>query len=101
DYSFHQIKPELLAEILQESGIKNRIIFVSACYSGMMIDQLKNDDTLIMTAAAKNRRSYGCSDDSKLTYFAEAYFEQAFPAEKDWVKAFTAAKKILEQREIA
>lgn len=101
DYSFHQMKPELLAEILQESGLKNRIIFVSACYSGMMIDTLKNDDTLIMTAAAKNRRSYGCSDDSKLTYFAEAYFEQAFPVEKDWVKAFTAAKKILEQREIA
>ncbi|MBL1147392.1 MAG: hypothetical protein HND56_02770 [Pseudomonadota bacterium] len=100
-YRFQQMKPELLAEILQESGIKNRIIFVSACYSGMVLDVLKNDDTLIMTAAAKNRRAYGCSDDSRLTYFAEAYFEQAFTQEKDWIKAFDTAKKLLEQRENA
>lgn len=101
DYSFHQMTADLLAEILQESGIKNRIIFVSACYSGMMIDALKNDHTLIMTSAAKNRQSYGCSDESRLTYFADAYFSEALPQEGDWVKAFARAKKILEQRENA
>ncbi|TNE28597.1 MAG: hypothetical protein EP349_07725 [Alphaproteobacteria bacterium] len=100
-YRFHQMKPELLAEILQESDIQNRIIFVSACYSGMMLEMLKNDDTLIMTSAAKNRQAYGCSNDSRLTYFAEAYFEQAFPQEKDWIKAFATAQKLLLERETA
>jgi len=98
-YRLNQINPALLAEILKESGIKNRIIFLSACYSGVMIDTLKNDDTLIMTSAAENRESYGCGDDSELTYFAEAYFKQAFPQEQDWVKGFAVAKTLMEQRE--
>jgi len=97
--SFLQLRPELLAEILEESGIQNRILMISACYSGAAIDALKTDYTLMMTAAAKDRESYGCGDDSELTYFADAYFKQAFPKERDWVKAFAKAKEFVTQRE--
>lgn len=99
NHSFNQLTPKVLSETLKESGIQNKIIIISDCYSGAAIDTLKDDNTLIITAAAKDRVSYGCSDTSKLTYFADAYFKKALPVEKDWVQAFTVAKSNLTYRE--
>ncbi len=41
-----------LRGLLDASGIKWRIVVVSACYSGGFIDALKDDYTLVLTAAA-------------------------------------------------
>ena len=100
-FDLRSIKPELLAEMLTASGIKQRIIIVSACYSGTMIEPLKNADTLIITASAKDRTSFGCSDTADLTYFADAYLKQALPKTKNFITAFDEAKKLVAARETA
>lgn len=100
-FDLRAIKPDLLAEMLAASGIKQRIIIVSACYSGTMIEPLQNPDTLIITAAAKDRTSFGCSDTADLTYFAEAYLKQALPKTKNFITAFDEAKKLVAARETA
>ena len=41
----------MLRAALDESGIRNRVIAVSACFSGGWIEPLATDSTLIMTAA--------------------------------------------------
>ena len=46
-----QLEPAELRHALDESGIKWRVIVVSACYSGVFLDALKGDDTLVITAA--------------------------------------------------
>lgn len=69
------MKVTKLAALLQSSGIKHRLIFVSACYSGGFIEPLKNDYSLIMTAAALDKTSFGCSDEAEMTYFGRALLD--------------------------
>ena len=96
-----QLTPGALKEMLDDAGIKWRIIVVSACYSGGFIEPLKDEYTLIMTAAAADRTSFGCGVDSDATYFGDALFQHALRVEDSFVKAFAQAKARIEERERA
>jgi hypothetical protein len=95
------LTPEDLKQMLDDAGIKWRIIVVSACYSGGFIDPLKDPYTLIMTASAANRTSFGCGSESDATYFGDALFQHALRREDSFVKAFEQAKARIEERERA
>ena len=71
----NQVTPEMLKRYLDEAGIKWRVVFVSACYSGGFIEPLKDPYTLIATAAAPDKQSFGCSNTNDFTYFGEAFFK--------------------------
>jgi hypothetical protein len=94
-----ELSPQVLREMLDQSGIKWRIVIVSACYSGGYVEPLKDDYTLIMTASAANRTSFGCGTDSDATFFAEALFRQALHFEDSFVKAFEQARTSIGERE--
>lgn len=64
-----------LAAMLESSGIRWQVIVVSACYSGGFVDALRSDYNLILTAAASDRTSFGCSDGAELTYFGRALLD--------------------------
>lgn len=95
-----QISPTDVATVLAESGIKWRVIVLSACYSGGFIDALKNDYTLIITAAAADRPSFGCDADADLTYFGKAFFQDQLAREVRFLQAFEDATVLIRQREI-
>ena len=65
-----------LGNVIRDSGIKWKVIIVSACFSGGFIPELNDGSTLIMTAADADNASFGCSDDSKMTYFGKALFNE-------------------------
>jgi hypothetical protein len=88
-----------LAGMLRESGIRWRVIVVSACYSGTFIEPLKDDNTIILTAAAPDRTSFGCSDDNDLTYFGEAFYRDALPEATNLRAAFDSARAAILERE--
>jgi hypothetical protein len=88
-----------IEEALRESGIQWRVILISACYAGGFIDALRDPKTIVITAAAKDRTSFGCSNDSDLTYFGEAFYRDALPGAKSLRGAFEAAKKAIAERE--
>jgi len=98
-FDMNDVPANKVKEILDHSGIKNRVIVVSACYSGGFIDVLKNEDTLILTAARKDRSSFGCSNEEQYTYFGDAYFVQALKNERSFIQAFTKAQKIISAKE--
>jgi Peptidase C13 family len=93
------LNAEDLAEALRESGIRWRVILISACYAGGFIDALRDPRTIVITAAAKDRTSFGCSNDRDLTYFGEAFYRDALPEAKSLRDAFEAAKKAIAARE--
>ena len=95
------ITPESLRKMLDESGIKWRILVISTCYSGGFIDALKDEHTLVITAAAANRRSFGCGSESELTYFGDALFNQGLRFEDSFVKAFAVARDYVANKEKA
>jgi hypothetical protein len=95
------LAPATLKEMLDDAGIRWRIIVVSACYSGGFIEPLKDDYTLIMTASAADRTSFGCGSESEATYFGDALFQHALRFEDSFVKAFEQAKQRIAERERA
>ena len=90
-----------LAQLLAPLAGRKTILVVSACYSGGFIEPLKNDHTLIMTAARADRVSFGCSEQSDFTYFGRALFAEALLETDDIVQAFTLAAAKVAEREQA
>lgn len=88
-----------LRQTLDKSGIKWRVIVVSACYSGSFVDELKSPTTLIMTASAKDKPSFGCNNEAKWTYFGNAFFAESLPKIGHFLPAFDDAKKTIAKRE--
>lgn len=93
------LSAKALAELLAESGIRWKVIVVSACFSGTFIKPLAGDHTIVIAAAAKNRTSFGCSDQRDLTYFGEAFYREALPHSPYLRVAFEAARKEIRRRE--
>lgn len=89
------LSADKLRALLDNSGIKWRVIVLSACYSGGFIDALKDDHTLILTAAAADKTSFGCEDNNHFTYFGEAFFKDALPQSDSFVDAFHRAKALI------
>lgn len=77
DQGFGAISPVRLAEMLETLGIKRRLVMISACYSGVFVDPLINDDSVIITAASSDRTSFGCQADSDWTFFGDALINNA------------------------
>ena len=94
-----QLTGEDLSAALQASGIKRRIIVISACHAAAFIPALKDPDTIIITAAAADKTSFGCSDDRDLTYFGEAFYRDVLPKAKNLQDAFNEAKRAIALRE--
>jgi hypothetical protein len=94
-----QLSDEDLAAALHDSGIKRRIIVISACYAGAFIQPLEDPDTVVIAAAAPDKTSFGCSDDRDLTYFGEAFYRDALPHAKTLQDAFEQAKAAIAARE--
>ncbi len=90
---------ETLAEAVNDSEIKWRVIIISACYAGAFIDSLKNPQTIIIAASAADRTSFGCSNDRDLTYFGEAFYRDALPGAHSLREAFDKAKGAIAARE--
>lgn len=94
------LSPGVLREALDKAGIRNRVIAVSACYSGGWVDVLANDNTLVMTAADATHTSYGCGRLSELTFFGRAMFDEQLRKTHSFEQAFARAVPLIKQREI-
>jgi hypothetical protein len=90
-----------LRRALDEAGIRWRVVVISACYSGGFIDSLKGDNTLVITAAAPDRQSFGCNNKNEYTYFGEAYFKQGLARTHSFTEAFRLAGEFVAERERA
>jgi hypothetical protein len=99
-YRFEPVTPETLRSALDDAGIRNRVIIVSACYSGGFIDPLRTSHSVIMTAARADRRSIGCADGVDWTWFGRAYFAESLTQTTSFTKAFELAKPKIAAREL-
>ncbi|TLX58074.1 peptidase C13 [Stutzerimonas nosocomialis] len=90
-----------LARLLQPLADRNKVVIISACYSGGFIEPLKDERTLVMTAARADRVSFGCSEESDFTYFGRALFAEAMSRTRDLAEAFELAKAHVAEQEEA
>jgi hypothetical protein len=60
---------------------------------------LADEKTLVITAAAPDRPSFGCRDGATWTYFGDAFFNKAVRAEPRLDRAFETARGLVTRRE--
>jgi hypothetical protein len=94
------LSPVDLAGMLNRAGVRHRIVVISACYSGVFLRPLANDDTLVITAADADHSSFGCQDKVKWTYFGDAFFNRALRHSTDLRSAFASARTLISLREM-
>lgn len=97
----NDVDPKWLKDTLDKSGIRWRVIVISACYSGSFVPALQDDNTLIITASAADRASFGCSNEADYTYFGRAFFDQAMREQTSVSAAFEQTKDTVAQWEKA
>jgi hypothetical protein len=98
--SLNDISAERLREILDASAIRWRAVVLSACYSGGFIQPLQDPRTMVLTASAADRQSFGCANENAWTYFGEAYFDKALTHTYSFTTAFQDASRAIAEREV-
>jgi len=71
------ISPDRLSELLEPLGFKNRLLMLQACYSGQFVPALRGPGTVVVTAAAADRSSFGCQAGNDWTLFGDALINHA------------------------
>jgi hypothetical protein len=93
------LTPSHLARMLARTGVRHRVVVISACYSGVFVPVLANPDVLVITAADARHPSFGCRDKAKWTYFGDAFFNVALRQAKSLKQAFDVARALIQKRE--
>jgi len=99
--ALQQVTPTALARTLQDSGIKWKVLVVSACYSGGFLEPLKDANTVVITAADAKSTSFGCAAGRDFTYFGRAYFGEALGRTFSFTEAFETARASVGEQERA
>ncbi|RYE04077.1 MAG: peptidase C13 [Sphingomonadales bacterium] len=89
------LAPERLAGILDELGIRNRVLILSACYSGVFVPVLQSDTTALFTAASSDRPSFGCRAENDWTFFGDALINHALRKPQPLDKAYEEARGLI------
>jgi hypothetical protein len=90
------LTPKQVAETLDHEGIKNRVVIVSACFSGIFLPLLANDTTIVITAADDQHTSFGCAPERDWTYFGDAFLRQSLQPGTDFEQAFARARTLIQ-----
>ena len=72
------ISPVRLSSMLNMLGFKNRLLILQACFAGQFVPALKSASTIVVTAAAADRSSFGCQAGNDWTFFGDALINHAF-----------------------
>jgi peptidase C13-like protein len=94
------LTPSRLADMLAKTGVRHKVVVISACYAGVFIPQLANPNVLVITAADANHSSFGCQDKAKWTYFGQAFFNDALRRTVSLKNAFLIARSLVRTREL-
>jgi hypothetical protein len=99
DEGFGILPPERLESLLDDLGIKRRVLILSACYSGIFVPVLASDDTALFTAASSDRPSFGCMAENDWTFFGDAMINHALRKPQPLSDASDEARTMIGQWE--
>ncbi len=77
DQGYGAMSPYRVWQVLSDLGLKNRLLLISACYSGVFVPLLASDTSIVVTAASSERSSFGCVADNDWTFFGDALINHA------------------------
>jgi hypothetical protein len=101
DQGYGILTPARLAGLLDELRLRNRLLILSACYSGIFVPVLWSDTTALVTAASASRTSFGCAPENDWTFFGDAMINRALRKPQPLGAASTEALRLVGEWESA
>jgi hypothetical protein len=95
DNGYGAISPNRLSLMLAQLGISNRLLILSACFSGIFVPALQSDGSAIVAAASADRTSFGCAAENDWTYFGDAMVNRALRKPQPLAAAFGEAQGLV------
>jgi hypothetical protein len=95
DEGYGVLTPARLAALLDELRLRNRLLILSACYSGTFIPALWSETTALFTAASATRTSFGCEADNDWTFFGDAMINRALRKPQPLAAASSEALRLV------
>ncbi|MBP9233309.1 MAG: hypothetical protein KBF30_01470 [Hyphomonadaceae bacterium] len=89
------LRPLHLRASLQAAGINTKLVIVSACFSGHFILPFSDDNTVVLTAAAADKTSFGCEPSRDWTFFGDALFNHALRSGGSLMGAYSEALNLI------
>ncbi|MBB5747482.1 C13 family peptidase [Brevundimonas variabilis] len=94
-----QLTPAAMATLVRSlCDARPTVVIVSACYSGIFVDGLAGPDRMVMTAARRDRNSFGCGEGATYPYFDGCVIE-SLPTARDFIALAQATKACVARRE--
>ena len=91
--------PAMMAQMIDATcGERPTVVVISACFSGVFVPALEGPNRMIMTAARRDRTSFGCGDDDRYTYF-DGCVLQVLPHAHDFEALAGGVRACVTQRE--
>ncbi len=99
---FQPVRSEQLKSWLNKLHPRTQMtIILSACHSGSFADTLIGENRIVLTAAAADRKSFGCAYQDKNTWFIAQLLGPHFKPENTWSQVFVATRDGVELQEKA
>jgi hypothetical protein len=93
------LSPGQLDRIVDSAcGQRATVVIVSACFSGVFIEPLARPNRVVLTAARRDRTSFGCSADNVLTVF-DGCILQAVRSGAPWRQVAATARSCVTTEE--
>jgi Peptidase C13 family len=89
------LRPAHLRASLAAAGIRRQVVIVSACFSGNFILPFSDPNSVILTAAAADKTSFGCEPSRDWTYFGDAFFNHALRGGDALVASYDDALSVI------
>lgn len=93
------LPPRTLARLISaHCESRPTVVILSACFSGVFVPALKAPDRMILTAARRDRSSFGCGESDKYPFF-DACILETLPGSPDFPSLAPAVRSCVARRE--
>ena len=91
--------PDVMANMLRNTcGTRPTVVIVSACYSGIFLNALQGPNRMVLTAARRDRSSFGCNADERYPWFDGCILE-TLPTATDFLALASGARECVSRKE--
>jgi hypothetical protein len=91
--------PDMMANLVRTAcGARPTVVIVSACYSGIFVNALAAPNRMVLTAASRERTSFGCGADDTYPWFDGCVIE-TLPTATDFLALAAGARACVARKE--
>jgi hypothetical protein len=94
-----RMAPDVMANMVRNScGTRPTVVIISACYSGIFVNALRGPNRMVLTAARRDRPSFGCGADEQYPWFDGCVLE-TLPISPDFLALAANARACVSRKE--